>query len=295
MNSVATDLLPWMPWMPLQTASKDVFIPRLPGLYRLRRAGGSNLDYIGQTGVGLRQRVAMLHGIYEDTMPYRDPHTAGPGLWALRHRSSCEFEVSVVPIQGSVTWRKGLEALAIGLYRQEHRSSPTVQFGRMPAGYQPSSPNNAHLAKLGLLVRGGMAPDIELICHAPGVAPAGPLGELVQAKDWNGHVWSDWASVASLPKSSANDDGLYRIRGDCDHSLLYVGQGRLPARPLQHLAKMKRPEHLQGSIFAAQSRLEVSWIANAAWLPHQRLELVNDMIAAHVAFQNRVPTAQFLG
>ncbi len=237
----------------------------------------------------------MLHGIYEDTMPYRDPHTAGPGLRALRHTSSCEFEVSVVPIEGSAAWRKGLEALAIGLYRQEHRSSPTVQFGRMPAGYQPSSSNNAHLATLGLLVHGGMAPDIELICHAPGVASAGPLGALVQAKDWNGHVWSDWASVASLPKSSANDDGLYRIRGDCDPSLLYVGQGRLPARPLQHLAKMKHPEHPQGSIFAAQSRLEVSWIVNAAWLPHQRLELENDRIAAHVACRNCAPSAQFLG
>jgi hypothetical protein len=52
--AAAIDLLPWIPWRLLQTAFKDVCIPRLPGLYRIRRAGGIDLDYIGQTGVGLR-------------------------------------------------------------------------------------------------------------------------------------------------------------------------------------------------------------------------------------------------
>jgi hypothetical protein len=55
-----------------------------PGLYRIRRRGREDLDYLGQTGLTLRQRVVMLRGVFGDVMPYRDPHTAGPGLWALR-------------------------------------------------------------------------------------------------------------------------------------------------------------------------------------------------------------------
>ena len=52
------------------------------GLYRIRRAGRDDLDYIGQTGLRLRDRLAMLRGIYRDKMPYRDPHTVAPALWA---------------------------------------------------------------------------------------------------------------------------------------------------------------------------------------------------------------------
>jgi hypothetical protein len=44
----------------------------------------------------------------------------------------------------------------------------------------------------------------------------------------------------------------------------------------------------------AQS-LEYSWVANSDWLPHQRLELENDLIAAYLLERGQVPKAQFLG
>jgi hypothetical protein len=136
------DLLRWGAWRPLAAASRDPEIPHLPGLYRIRRMGRDDLDYIGQTGMGtmtLRKRLGMLRGIYGELMPYRDPHTAGPALRALHHQTGEDFEVSVVPVEGSTPWRKGLEALAISLYRQEHGRSPTLEFGRMPTGYRASS------------------------------------------------------------------------------------------------------------------------------------------------------------
>jgi hypothetical protein len=98
------DLLPWGVWRPLAGASRDPAIPAAPGLYRIRRLGREELDYIGQTGMGtmtLRKRLGMLRGVYGELMPYRDPHTAGPALWALYHQSGEEFEVSVVPVEGS--------------------------------------------------------------------------------------------------------------------------------------------------------------------------------------------------
>ena len=107
-----------------------------PGLYRLRRRGRPGLDYLGQTRRTLRGRVRMLGGVFGDEMPFRDPHTAGPALWAMRHANPCSFEVSVVEVDTEPSWRKGLEALAISLYGQRWHESPTVNFGRMPAGYR---------------------------------------------------------------------------------------------------------------------------------------------------------------
>jgi hypothetical protein len=88
---------------------------------------------------------------------------------------------------------------------------------------------------------------------------------------------------------------LYRIRGDEAGALLYVGQGRIPDRPLAHLGKVATVDHEQGRIFAAQQRLECSWVINGEWLAHHRLELENDLIAAHIVQTGSVPAAQFLG
>jgi hypothetical protein len=71
--------------------------------------GRDDLDYIGQTGMGtmtLGKRLGMLRGVYGERMPYCDPHTAGPPLWALWHQTGEDFEVSVVPV--------GINAMAQG-------------------------------------------------------------------------------------------------------------------------------------------------------------------------------------
>jgi hypothetical protein len=77
--------------------------------------------------------------------------------------------------------------------------------------------------------------------------------------------------------------------------LLCVGEGRIAARLLAHLAKCGRERHPQGVVFRLAGRLEYSWAAGPAWLPHQRLELENDLIAAHLLATGAVPAAQFLG
>ena len=57
----------------------------------------------------LKQRLGMLRGVYGEEMPYRDPHTAAPALWALRRQDGCHFEVSVsvrVQLSGVKEWRR---------------------------------------------------------------------------------------------------------------------------------------------------------------------------------------------
>jgi len=130
----------WSAWRDLRGAGRDRRIPPGPGVYRIRRAGQEpGLDYIGQTGRSLRGRLGQLHGVYHAQMPYRDPHTAAPALWALRHRDGCDFEVAVIEVPGTGPDRKALEATAITLYRIGSGRSPAASFGRMPAGYTISS------------------------------------------------------------------------------------------------------------------------------------------------------------
>ena len=121
----------WSAWLPLDGVGGDRQVPALLGLYRIRRtSGAAGLDYIGQTGRQLRGRLGQLTGVYRTEMPYRDPYTAAPALWALRHRDWCEFEVSVIEVQGMPASRKALEATAITLYRLDAGRSPAANFGR---------------------------------------------------------------------------------------------------------------------------------------------------------------------
>jgi len=202
----------------------------------------------------------------------------------------------VAVVEGTIPWRKGMEALAIGLYRQEHGQSPTVEFGRMPAGYRGSTPSNARLVKLGKRFRGGPTVDQDLDSHILGVPPNGPLDGPPQAPDWNDHGWSEWRPMADVfnPRTPIGA-GLYRLRGDAQDTLLYIGQGNIPARPRAHFAKIHNPSHPQGIIFKSSKRLECSWVLNHDWKSHHRLELENDLIAAHLIETGNLPKAQFLG
>jgi hypothetical protein len=91
--------------------------PSTPGLYRLRRVGRTELDYIGQTrlwrddAAQASSDACVDHG---EVMPFRDPHTAAPALWALLQREACDFEVSVIALPAvDDRWRRGLEVVAI--------------------------------------------------------------------------------------------------------------------------------------------------------------------------------------
>lgn len=86
------------------------------------------------TARSLRERLGALRaGAYAEVMPYQDPHTAAPALWALRHSGQAQWEISVSIVSHGPAERKGLEALAMSLYRKEHGASLTVCFGRCHA------------------------------------------------------------------------------------------------------------------------------------------------------------------
>jgi hypothetical protein len=251
-------------------------VPPVPGLYRARRVGRQDLDYLGQTGRNLRERLGALRaGAYATVMPYRDPHTAAPALWALRHSEQAEWEVSFSIVDQGPAARKGLEALAITLYRREHGVSPTVCFGRMPPRYRPSSPNNARAVAAGRRTRGG--PDTEASQSPPSVPVHGDPGGAPASPDWVGWRWTPWqTSSAAIPSSG----------------LIYVGKGRIQQRIASHLRR-SRGDHRQSAALAGD--LEQSWVDGSAFADTQLLEHENDLIAAHVLVTGAAPLAQFLG
>ncbi len=198
----------------------------------------------------------------------------------------------MAPVEGTTPWRKGLEALAIALYRQAHGRSPTVEFGRVPAGYRASSGNSAKLVLAGARYRGGSLDGPDL-AHLLGIPPLAPLTGDPEGPGWGGHSWSPWLPIGEASRSVDDAVGLYRIRGAPDTRLLYIGQGKIAHRLRSHVRKVGRVDDRQGEVFAS-APLEASWVAGE-WLSHQRLELEVDLIAAHLLEASRIPPVLFCG
>src|SRR5260370_10396664 len=132
----------WSAWIQLRSAGSNRQIPAEPGLYRVRRTGDEReLVYVGQTGRSLRGRPGQVNVAYRAEMPYSDPHTDAPALWALRHRDRWDFEVSVTVVPGTTPHRMGVEAVTVTLYRARLGRSPLANFGGMPPGYPKSTHN----------------------------------------------------------------------------------------------------------------------------------------------------------
>lgn len=237
----------------------------------------------------------MLSGIFEDEMPYRDPHTAAPALWALRESGNASFEVSIAIVDGSAPWRKALEATAIALYRQETGASPTANFGRMPRGFRISSGNNARLVASGKRFRGGPT-QTEDECHLRGVRPVGLLGTGITSPQWCGHGWYPWRPLQDLGSLLRADDfGLYRLRSLQSEDIVYIGEGRIRGRLQAHARRARDASHPQGRVLSSAGPLEGSWALNGVWRRHQRLELEVDLVGAYVLARGHAPAAQFIG
>ncbi|RKD86249.1 hypothetical protein ATJ93_4666 [Halopiger aswanensis] len=182
--------LEWSPWLSLDRADGDLeTISSAPGLYRVRHRRRDGLEYIGETGRSTRGRVgALARGVYADEMPYRDPHTAAPCLWAVRDRYGPALEVSyaVPPAAEDKQERKAIEAALIALARREMGESPTANFGRIIDGYKQSS-----YSKDGIV--GGPLPEGETEPNsAPGRGPVPWTNtERVTGPTWMGLEWSE--------------------------------------------------------------------------------------------------------
>jgi len=265
-------------------------VPTTAGLYRILQVGAEvPVIYIGQTGRSLRERLRQMLGAYNEEMPYRDPHTVAPALWALRVSEQAEFHAQWHGLDTDPRVRLGLEALAISLERRDRGSSPRFCFGGMPTGFRISSGNNSKLAAAGKRFRGG--PDAAALPTAPSIAPTGDLSSDPMSREWMNLPWSTWVPFADV--SSTPSRGIYRLRGNNDGALTYIGIGKVKERLTAHGKKSQRGNDGLKSLFGAVR--EASW-CDLSDLPHrQLLEIENDLIASHVVTVGAIPLAQFMG
>lgn len=250
------------------------------GLYRVRHDDLDELVYIGETGRSTRGRVrALARGVFDGEMPYRDPHTASPCLWAIVDKYGPELEISVAtpPEAKDKQQRKAIEDALIALHRREYGSSPTANFARIIPGYKHSS-----YGKDGIV--GGPLEEGEEEPHAkPGIEPPSwENSEQLTGDSWMGLNWTSpnpLSEAFGLPSEA----GLYRI-WDPDEAppLEYIGEtANLKSRLYRH--RRNRSPDLWFS-YVRFPELDAN---------HKRHEVESDLLGSHWLACGESPRDQY--
>lgn len=276
-------MLDWSEWNSLDAESFSE-VPKEAGLYRIRhkRKERDHLEYIGESGDTRRRIQSLARGVYAEEMPYRDPHTAAPCLWAIQDDVGPALEISyTTPSKAKdEQHRKGIEKALIAIHRQETNRSPTANFGRIIDGYRQSSYSyNDPAYKGGPLPSGVEEPNSE-----SGVAPPDwqnwrePL-----APDWMNLDWSESYRLAERLRADPPDMGVYRIwYEEQESTLAYIGESsNIPSRLYNHEQTFG-----EGALFAYAERGDL----DAA---HKRAEFETDCIGAYYLKVGETPLAQF--
>lgn len=252
-----------------------------PGLYRVRHPRRFGLEYIGETGRSLRGRVrALARGAFADEMPYRDPHTAAPCLWAIQQEYADQLEVSVtVPsFAKEKQVRKAFEDALIAVYRWEAGESPTANFGRIIDGYKQSSYRSGG-------TRGGvLAPGETESNTETGIDPLDwHRSEDVVSEGWMGLSWSSPQALDDADSSIPKADGLYRIwQKGAAPPLDYIGQSsNLRSRLYSHRRSR------DGELLFSYTTLDKHDAQ------HKREEVETELIGAHWLAVEQSPQSQF--
>jgi hypothetical protein len=310
--------LDWSPWVPFDAPREFFYIPREPGVYRIRPAGKDFLMFIGETGQSLHKKLAELRqGLRRtDLMPWSDPQESGPCLWAWRAEWMAElereeaarpvevpvlkeenpeessepaeepeppavfmYECSAAPLDASVAGRKGMESFLLYRYRQDHGESPVCNFGRFHPRYRKSTKKNVN--------RRGEKLGKEHIDNPAGFASFPPLAVMGKPGD------PDWMGLEWTPAVPLNEEniravspgaGLYLLTDAALHEVLYIGQAADVAERLQgHTGKEYGEREL---LFSYQ-------ILGQKVLPHNLLELANDLIGNFYEQDRKTPELQF--
>lgn len=123
----------WSDWMLLEPGTDRMTeLPRTPGFFRVKRVESETLDYVGQTGEGLRSRIGHLaNRVQADERP-RHSQASAEHLWELE---SGRFEVShaTPTIARSEADRIGIEHVMFAMHVRAVGRSPTVNLDRNAA------------------------------------------------------------------------------------------------------------------------------------------------------------------
>ena len=268
--------LEWTVFVPFGSGPAErKTIPNSAGLYRIRVSGQARLAYIGQTGVSLRRRLAnLMLQTLADEMPFNDPHTAAPGLWAYHDAEGLQYEAAAAECSIPKNERMALECYLLWQYRQEYHQSTCCNFGRLHSRYISSRNQSSK-------IRGRLLPED---------GPDNGMGVSIDALTMHGNPdspdWMNlsWSSRRPLLRSEIRTiqavGGVYAISADSER-LLYIGETKNLRRRLQDHCKPV----WEGANF--------SYVAFPAYTDTQLLEVENDLIAGYFAHTQKAPVFQF--
>jgi hypothetical protein len=297
--------LDWSPWVPFDATREFWYIPKEPGLFRIRPVGKDFLMYIGETGQSLHKKLAEFRQALRrsDLMPWSDPHEAAPCLWAWwvewvaalppaeprdeplaegeepEPPASVMFEFSAAPLDASSAGRKGMEAFLLYQYRQDHGESPLCNFGRFHPRYRRSSLKKENR-------RGGKLANDQKDNPAgfPSIQPLAPEGKPGDPS-WMG---LEWTAPLSLTEENAGRAGpgaghfllLDAITGE----VLLVGQSADVAKRLVQESRKERDG--RALTFSYQ-------ILGQKVLTHNLRELECDLIGNFYEQNKKAPEFQY--
>ncbi len=297
--------LDWSPWVPFDAPREFFYIPKEPGVYRIRQAGTDFLMYIGETGQSLHKKLAEFRQTLRrgDLMPWSDPHEAAPCLWAhwveLARTSTNEepqeqlpengeapdqaepimFEFSAAPLDASPAGRKGMTYFLLYQYRQERDESPLCNFGRFHPRYRRSSSRAEGR-------RGARLEEEHKDNPAgfPSIPPLAVKGEC-GSSDWMGLEWSTkTALTAENNHDVAPGAGLFLITDAVSQEILYIGQSAdLRKRIPDFVRKDWEGREVQ---FSYQ-------VVGKSVLPHNLKELECDLIGNYYEQNRKTPVFRF--
>jgi hypothetical protein len=230
--------LAWAPWAVLERDAIRRAAPALPGVYRIRHAGGKpeRLVYVGQTGRALRERLLSLAaGANAAACPFNDPHTAAPHLWLLRQEEEAALECSCAPVAGGVQTLRGTEDMLLWRHRIEAGCSTEANYGRFFPGW--SRPTNRWIVRGGASRTRTPGRRAERLAAAAGALDfsvghpvlAGP-GRPLDASWWQRAPLHDFRFLPPGP-------AVYAIHDRASAEVTYVGEtSALPRRAATHAA-----------------------------------------------------------
>jgi hypothetical protein len=212
-------------------------------------------------------------------MPWNDPHTAAPSLWAWQNAEGFSFECSAAPFDTSQGVRRGMESFLLYRYRQERGESTLCNFGRFHPKYRKSTNRKEN-------IRGGMLDETNKDNPVGGSSiPPLPIMGTPQDQIWMGLSWSgkkplDGRTIGTIPPSA----GLYILFEEGNEDLIYIGQSKNCAKRL--ISHTMRFQDLTDILFSY-------YIAEKPLLQHNLKELENDLIGNYFEVYRKAPKYQF--
>lgn len=272
--------LSWTDWIPFSAKfSEFQIIPNEPGLYRIRPKNEQFLMYIGQTGRSLRERLNDLRrNTAKEVMPFNDPHTAAPSLWAWKDANGYSYECSAAAFHSDSSQRIGWECYLLWQYRIFKGYSTLCNFGRFHSHYKKST-NRKQAMIGGKLPKGEINPAGE-----PSLPPPLQQGKPGD-RNWMNLIWGEKLSFDRLTEVNIpHKQGLYLLFDSILDELVYIGESVDIHNRLRDHRRKSWDGRKISVCFSIQSE---------SIFPHNLKELENDLIGCFFGDFHRLPRYQY--